>query len=61
LADSVCRHGQMQVPFRSAVAAVNLQEIAALDQVADRHGLELQRPWLATAPGLVPSLSSSTR
>jgi hypothetical protein len=43
-----------EVTLRPAVAAVDLQQLPLPDEVADRHRLEAERPWLAPAPGLVP-------
>lgn len=47
---------EIEVPLRPAIAAMYLQQLSVPDQVADRHGLEAQRLWLASAPGLVPIL-----
>jgi len=44
---------EIEVPLRSAVAAMDLQQLALPDQVADRHRLDLDRLRLAAAPRLV--------
>jgi hypothetical protein len=44
----------VEVSFRPAIAAVDLQQLPLPDQVADCHRLKPKLLGLATAPGLIP-------
>src|SRR5262245_37926989 len=46
----------VEMPRRPAIPAVDLQQLPLPDEVANRHGLEVEGLRLAAAPGLVPIL-----